>query len=106
MLFTTRHNSSILSKYYLLKKLVTTMTLIYKNIIDDSLITGTIQNLLKNAIIRLIIKKPDFNSYEFSNYRPISQLPLLTCILEKTVYTQLSHYLTENMLLDKTKRIP
>ena len=32
-------------------------------------------------------KKPKLNSSEFSNYRPISQLPLLTNILEKTVYT-------------------
>ena len=72
----------------------------YKNIIGDSLLTGTIPNLLKNAIITPIIKKTNLNSSEFSNYRPISQLPLLTKILEKTVYTQLSHYLTENMLLD------
>ena len=72
----------------------------YKNIIDDSLLTGTIPNLLKNAIITPIIKKTNLDSSEFSNYRPISQLPLLTKILEKTVYTQLSHYLTENMLLD------
>ena len=36
---------------YLIKKLAITLTLTYKNIIDDSLITGTIPNLLKNAII-------------------------------------------------------
>ena len=87
MLFTTRPNSSILN--------TKTLTLTYKNIIDDSLITGTIPNVLKNAIITPIIKKHNLNSSAFSNYRPISQLPLLTKILEKTVYTQLSHYLTE-----------
>ena len=80
---------------YLIKKLATTLTLTYKNIIDDSLITGTIPNLLKNAIITPIIKKYNLDYSEFSNYRPISQLPLLTKILEKTVYNQLSHYLTE-----------
>ena len=85
---------------YLIKKLASTLTFTYKNIIDDSLLTGTIPNLLKNAIITPIIKKTNLDSSEFSNYRPISQLPLLTKILEKTVYTQLSHYLTENMLLD------
>ena len=51
MLFTTRPNSTILNK-----KLATTLTLNFKNIIDDSLITGTIPNLLKNAIITPIIK--------------------------------------------------
>ena len=41
---------------YLIKKLATTLTLPYTNIIDESLITGTIPNLLKNAIITPIIK--------------------------------------------------
>ena len=45
---------------YLIKKLAKTLT--YKNIIDDSLITGTIPNVLKNAIITPIIKKPHLNS--------------------------------------------
>ena len=85
---------------YLITKLAKTTTLTYKNIIDDSLITGTIPNLLKNAIITPIIKKLNLNSSEFSNYRHISQLSLLTKILEKTIYNQLSYYLSENMLLD------
>ena len=42
MLFNTRPNYSILNN-----KLATTLTLTYKIIIDDSLITGTIPNLLK-----------------------------------------------------------
>ena len=66
MLFTTRPISSILNT------LATTLTLSYKNIIDDSLITETIPHLLKNVIITIIIKKPNLNSSELSNYRHIS----------------------------------
>ena len=45
-------------------------------------------------------KKPQLNCNTFSNYRPISQLPILTKLLEKVIYKQLIFYLTANNILD------
>ena len=72
------------------------------------IITGTIPNFLKNLNNNYANnKKPNINSSKFPNYRTISQIPLRTNIHEYAVYTQLSHYLTEHMLLDIIqKRVP
>ena len=43
--------------------------------------TGEIPNNLKYAIINPYLKKPDLNVEVLSNYRPVSQLPLLSKIL-------------------------
>ena len=43
-------------------------------------------SLLKYSLINPILKKPKLDQTELSNYRPISQLPLLTKILENLIY--------------------
>ena len=54
-------------------------------IINDSLVTGKFPSALKNALVRPAIKddKGDVNSV--SNYRPISNLPFLSKLIEKSV---------------------
>ena len=62
-------------------------------IINDSLTTGTFPSVLKNALVRPAIKddKGDANSY--NNYRPISNLPFLSKLIEKSVQRQLTKHL-------------
>ena len=84
----------------LTKKLSTTLTPLFKDIIDTSLLTGNIPKHLKHSIISPFIKNSKLSPDDLSNYRPISQLPLLAKLLEKTVYVQLLAYLTEHNLLD------
>ena len=67
-------------------------------IINDSLTHGHFPSLLKNALVRPAIKDEngDINSYK--NYRPISNLPFLSKILEKCVQKQLDEHLNINNL--------
>ena len=83
-----------------LKKLASTIAPIYKRVIDESLITGTIPSDLKHSIISPLIKKPKLDCNTLSNYRPISQLTTLTKLLEKVIYKQLILYFTANNILD------
>uniref|UniRef100_A0A3B4T3X5 Reverse transcriptase domain-containing protein n=1 Tax=Seriola dumerili TaxID=41447 RepID=A0A3B4T3X5_SERDU len=52
------------------------------------------------AVIKPLLKKKNLDPNVIANYQPISNLPFLSKILEKTVYIQLKKYLTSNSLLD------
>ena len=67
-------------------------------IVNDSLRRGVFPAALKNALVRPAIKDQsgDVNSYK--NYRPISNLPFLSKVIEKSVQKQLSSYLECNNL--------
>ena len=62
-------------------------------IVNNSLVSGQFPSALKNALVRPAIKdeKGDVNSYK--NYRPISNLPFLSKIIEKCVQKQLEEHL-------------
>uniref|UniRef100_A0A3P9J789 Reverse transcriptase domain-containing protein n=1 Tax=Oryzias latipes TaxID=8090 RepID=A0A3P9J789_ORYLA len=70
-------------------------------IINLSLSTGTVPNFLKQAAISPILKKPNLDPSQPSNYRPISKLPILSKVLEKIVAEQLTSFLSNNELFDK-----
>ena len=82
------------------KLIASTLAPLFKIIIDDSLTYGTIHNLLKLSLITPLLKKPKLDKSDLSNYRPISQIPLLDNILEKIVYKQLISYLTKYYFLN------
>ena len=50
-----------------------------------------------------LIKKPDLDPAEVKNYRPISNLTVLSKMLEKLVARQLIDYLSDNNLLPDCK---
>lgn len=55
-------------------------------------------DLFKEAIITPVLQKPNLNSEEMSNYRPISNLPYLSKVIEKVVAKQLTDYRGANQL--------
>ena len=57
----------------------------------------------KRAIVVPVIKKPGLNRGELSNYRPISNLPYISKILERVVFSQLDQHLKEHSLLSPTQ---
>ena len=57
---------------------------------------GSIADELKVATVTPIYKSDSKD--EFSNYKPISVLPICSKILEKTVHKQLYKYVTDNKL--------
>ena len=68
------------------------------NIINTSLTTGIVPPDLKTAIVKPLLKKPSLDKNLLKNYRPISNLPFLSKILEKVVLHKLLSNLQENNL--------
>ena len=63
------------------------------HIINCSLITGIVPSKLKIARVTPIFKNG--SKHLFSNYRPISVLPVLSKVLEKIVHVQISNFLND-----------
>ncbi|XP_034562753.1 piggyBac transposable element-derived protein 4-like [Notolabrus celidotus] len=70
-------------------------------IIHSSLTTGTVPTSFKTAAITPILKKTGADPSNFNNFRPISNLPFISKILEKTVASQLHSHLTHNNLYEQ-----
>ena len=67
-------------------------------IINKSLTTSHFPSQLKGAVVVPILKKASLPPI-LKNFRPISNLPFLSKILEKVVVVQLEKYITENNLM-------
>ena len=70
-------------------------------IINSSLTSGIFPSNFKHAIVHPLLKKPSLDPSVPSNFRPISKLPFLSKILEKTVSTQLISFMNNNQLFEK-----
>ena len=71
------------------------------NIINSSLSLGHVPKPFKLAVIKPLIKKPKLDPSVLANYRPISNLPFMSKILEKVVSAQLSTFLHKNDLYEE-----
>ena len=67
------------------------------HIINLSISTENVPDLLKQAIVKPLYKKG--SRLEVGNYRPVSLLCIISKILEKAVYVQLEKHLIDNNLL-------
>ena len=85
----------------LVKTNICTISPLITNIINLSLQTGHIPSALKTAILTPLLKKPSLDPDNLSNYRPISNLPFISKVLEKIVSTQLHTHLNQNNLSEK-----
>lgn len=65
------------------------------------MVNGSIPSSLKVAAITPIPKKPGIDCNNPENFRPISNLPFLSKILEKIVAQQVHTHLTDNDLLEQ-----
>ncbi|XP_028272710.1 uncharacterized protein LOC114443003, partial [Parambassis ranga] len=70
------------------------------NIINSSLINGTVPDGFKHAVVQPLIKKPGLDISVLSNFRPISKLPFISKILEKVVFSQLNGFLDEQKIFE------
>ena len=84
---------------WLVKKHPQPLVPVIKDIVNQSLQSGTVHSSLKSAIIRPTLKSPDLDHSVFKNFRPVSNLPFLAKILEKVVYARLNDHLVSNHLL-------
>ena len=71
---------------------------VFHKIINLSLQSGIVPTAFKKAIVKPLIKKSGLDPETLSNYRPVSNLPFLSKILEKAVAEQLVAHLDANNL--------
>ena len=84
----------------LLKDCLDEVTETVTNIINTSLDSGIVPKSFKHAIVRPLLKKPGLDPENLKNYRPVSNLPFLSKVLEKVVLQQLLDHLESNNLLE------
>ncbi|XP_071807959.1 uncharacterized protein [Asterias amurensis] len=73
---------------------------IVAEIVNLSMNNGIVPAALKLAHVHPTLKKSSLNPELLKNYRPISNLPYISKVLERVVFSRLSDYLRENNLLD------
>ena len=84
----------------LLKKCSTVLLPTLTNIINLSLTAGTFPDSFKHSVVTPLLKKPSLDKESLSNYRPISNLSMLSKLTEKLVKCRLTDYLSTNSLLN------
>ena len=67
-------------------------------IVNLSLKSVSMLSKLKEAVLKLLLKKTNLNHTEFKNYRPVSNLSFLSKVIEKAIALQLISYLKDNHL--------
>ena len=84
---------------WLLKGCAELLTPVLRDIINQSLDTGTVPTSFKTAYIIPLLKKSDLDPADVKSYRPISNLSIISKLLERVVSEQLVKYLKDNDLL-------
>uniref|UniRef100_A0A3P8P5K8 Reverse transcriptase domain-containing protein n=1 Tax=Astatotilapia calliptera TaxID=8154 RepID=A0A3P8P5K8_ASTCA len=65
-----------------------------------SLQLGVFPAAFKTAVVRPLLKKSNLDCNDFNNYRPVSNLPFLSKVLEKLVFTQITDFLNDRQILE------
>ena len=90
----------------IIKKSVNTLTPFLVDFFNCSLRTIIVPSHFKSAIIRPLLKKPDLDKNMLKSYRPVSNLPFLSKVLERIVAQQLHSHLTRFNLFAKRPSQP
>ncbi len=85
---------------WLLKKCASVLIPTITNIVNLSLTSGQFHPVLKESVISPLLKKPSLDQEQLSNYRPISNLSLISKIIERVVKSRLTDHLSHNNLLN------
>ena len=71
---------------------------IITDIVNLSFSTGTFPDKLKHAIITPVIKKQNVDANALKNFRPVSNIPYLSKVIERHAVDNISRYMTANEL--------
>ena len=63
-----------------------------------SLFSKSLASVFKHAAVRPLLKKAELDDSQLTNYRPVSNLPFLSKLLERVVQNQLQFFLDSNNL--------
>ena len=83
---------------FLLKNCSDVLSPIILHIINSSTMTSEFPTEMKKAVIKPTLKKDDADADCLKNYRPVSNLPAISKLLERVVLDQLNLHLSENDL--------
>ena len=86
---------------WLLKECLDELLPTITKLINYSLEFSYVPKSFKSSLIRPLIKKSDLDANTLKNYRPVSNLPYVSKILEKIVDSRLEKHLYHNKLHDK-----
>ncbi|KAI2647989.1 putative RNA-directed DNA polymerase from transposon BS [Labeo rohita] len=86
---------------YFFKEVIENIFLMVLDIVNLSLATGVFPETFKTAVIKPQLKKHNLDSSVLSNYRPISNIPFMSKILEKAVFRQINDFLMGNNIYEK-----
>ena len=84
----------------LLKQVLEYVLPLITAIINRSLVESKVPACFKKANVRPLLKKPNLDKEVLNNYRPVSNLPFLSKILEKVVAKRLESHLSIHRLHD------
>jgi hypothetical protein len=82
-----------------IKDMSATTTPILEKLVNASLHSAIFPTSMKHALVTPIVKKHGLDPCILSSYRPISNLPFISKLLERVVTHQLTTYLNTNHLL-------
>ena len=86
---------------WLLKSCKQTFVPTLVSIVNASLSSGEFPSSLKEAVITPVLKKPSLDAESLKNYRPVSNLPFLSKLIEREVSQQLTKHLEANSINNK-----
>ena len=66
-----------------------------------SLLSGSVPQCFKQALVRPLLKKPSLDQNMLKNYRPVSSLSFLSKLLEIVMLLQLPDHVSRNDLLER-----
>src|SRR6218665_1158094 len=92
-----RIDVSIVS-HRLLKECAATIAPFITQLINSSISTARVPTIFKIATITPLLKKPGLDTADVRSHRPISNLSVLSKMLERVVSKQLVNYLNINQL--------
>ena len=70
-------------------------------IINLCLSSGNFPTRFKSAVVKPLIKKPTLDYEVLKNYRPISNLPFLSKLIEKVIAKRLVSHMQDNGMVEK-----
>ena len=83
-----------------MKNILNTIYRFIHKLICDSITSNTFPQYYKQAMIIPILKKSTLNTNVLLNYRLISQLPIISKVLERIICKHITEYLVTNNLYD------
>jgi hypothetical protein len=90
---------------WLLKKCVSVLAPFITALLNASISSGVVPLSMKTAIVTPILKKPTLDSLDLKNFRPVSNLSLISKLLERSLVNK-SHSISTVILCYRSVNLP